>query len=295
MKKTITLLFATMLLISSVSNAQVRGRIAINNNQIEKLPIKIAKSSKLKAETLTPVVYTNETDFLAAIKNDYFLDEFDDCVLNTREDTINRTIGNYNYKLFSSPNLLFENDKSISGGNASDTMHVRNSGASVFAFGGFFFNTDISGTIVKTGDAKIIVGDYEYLYTTADSTTFVGFVFPEPVSDVLICNPNYDAAGEPVFLSMDHFYWGTGESTPTTLKTIEKNELSVYPNPTSDFINLASAKNVQSVVITNVLGNIVWSGSADQFPLNVSNFEKGIYVVKITSTSGLKSEKIIVK
>ncbi len=98
MKKTITLLFATMLLISSVSNAQVRGRIAINNNQIEKLPIKIAKSSKLKAETLTPVVYTNETDFLAAIKNDYFLDEFDDCVLNTREDTINRTIGNYNYK-----------------------------------------------------------------------------------------------------------------------------------------------------------------------------------------------------
>jgi hypothetical protein len=76
---------------------------------------------------------------------------------------------------------------------------------------------------------------------------------------------------------------------------VHDNVAAIYPNPTSDFINLSSKEGIQSISITNLAGNTVWSGSAAEFPINVSSFAKGIYLVNMVSADGVKTEKVVVK
>lgn len=69
----------------------------------------------------------------------------------------------------------------------------------------------------------------------------------------------------------------------------------LYPNPTNELLNLSCEEGIQNISITNLTGKTVWSGSAFEFPLNVTSFAKGIYLVNIVSASGMKTEKVIIK
>jgi hypothetical protein len=72
-------------------------------------------------------------------------------------------------------------------------------------------------------------------------------------------------------------------------------KVSVYPNPTSDVIHLSTTEGIESISITNLAGSVVWNGATSAFPLNVSTFAKGVYLVNILSADGVKTEKVIIK
>jgi hypothetical protein len=296
MKKTITLFALTL---STISFAQTRSESNIAATEVETTALKSAQITEATVATAAPTVYTTEATFKAAIKSDYFLDEFNDCYVTsppTYHASLIRTTGNYKYTITEagSTSTLYSLPGAFSTSNKKDSVLITNTGTSVYAFGGFFYNTDTYGAF-KAGNIRVTVGTYSYVITTATTSKFVGFVFPEAITSVYIAYPTAQTSTPYCYASMDHFYWGSVATLPTSITNTETTKVSVYPNPTSDVINLSSTVGIQSISITNLAGSEVWSGSASQFPINVSSFAKGIYLVNIFSADGVKTEKVMIK
>ena len=77
---------------------------------------------------------------------------------------------------------------------------------------------------------------------------------------------------------------------------VNKNNLTVYPNPTADYFSINNVKDVVSVKIYDLSGKVVKSqleSVNDKF--DISSLEKGIYTVSIKTKSGVVTKKIIKK
>lgn len=79
------------------------------------------------------------------------------------------------------------------------------------------------------------------------------------------------------------------------------NQISVgvmtYPNPTSDFVNIVSDNQINSVTIYNLAGQIVMSRevNSDRATINVSNLSAGNYVVEVNVAGSTSRSKLVVK
>lgn len=82
------------------------------------------------------------------------------------------------------------------------------------------------------------------------------------------------------------------------------SEMKLYPNPATEKVNImvASAQNSNATItISNLLGQVVYTESttlnsgANYMSVNVSNLNKGIYVVNVKSTTGSTTQKLIVR
>ena len=68
--------------------------------------------------------------------------------------------------------------------------------------------------------------------------------------------------------------------------------LIVFPNPTTDFINIKTTKlDIEKVFIHDLAGKLIYSGKS--MKINVSNFPSANYIISIKTPEGLKSFKFI--
>jgi len=68
----------------------------------------------------------------------------------------------------------------------------------------------------------------------------------------------------------------------------ESNEsVSVYPNPTTSNVNIV-AQDIKHITVLNALGQIIYDGNADggMTTLDMSQYQAGIYMVRITTENG---------
>jgi hypothetical protein len=78
--------------------------------------------------------------------------------------------------------------------------------------------------------------------------------------------------------------------------------INIYPNPAKDFVNIVG-KSIKEIQIINQLGQVVYKEIAtgtnlrnDAATINIKNLNKGLYIVKVTTTKGeVKNEKLIVE
>lgn len=72
-------------------------------------------------------------------------------------------------------------------------------------------------------------------------------------------------------------------------------KFSYYPNPTKNQINVSAAKNINKVELYNVLGQKVLTNmvNATQKQVDVSNLQKGVYLMEVTIESTKQTFKII--
>ncbi len=70
-------------------------------------------------------------------------------------------------------------------------------------------------------------------------------------------------------------------------------ELVVYPNPATNMINISSPNQINSVVIYNYVGQSVYEGNSTQ--INTSNFESGVYIIRIETAYGVETQKVTIK
>ncbi|MEZ4854080.1 MAG: T9SS type A sorting domain-containing protein [Flavobacterium sp.] len=75
-----------------------------------------------------------------------------------------------------------------------------------------------------------------------------------------------------------------------------KNVFLLYPNPTTGIINIATQENL-SVAVYDLVGKIIIRQeiSSGTSTLDISNYARGVYVVKATNTSGNEATYKIVK
>ncbi|GAA4238760.1 hypothetical protein GCM10022291_30490 [Postechiella marina] len=95
--------------------------------------------------------------------------------------------------------------------------------------------------------------------------------------------------------------WGTVLNVPInivaqgSLSTTKHNafQFSVFPNPTNDKLNFQTKEPVSSVEVVNLIGQKVLSANTVKNALDVSALAKGVYVLKLSSSRGVATKRIV--
>ncbi len=82
---------------------------------------------------------------------------------------------------------------------------------------------------------------------------------------------------------------GNGDTNfPTSMNQFAKTDISVYPNPFNNYININSNQNVEFVEMFDCQGCLVLSQSNKLNRLNLRHLKQGIYILKVRNESGLQ-------
>ena len=130
---------------------------------------------------------------------------------------------------------------------------------------------------INDGSGAFVVDDDFYTYTPTISL-------------------NYNVTG------VGHFSFDEYKIIPRIEEDIEvimsvsdiSTEIRIYPNPVSEVLNINS-ENVEQIIIYNSLGQVIENINyvENQTEINVSTWENGIYLIKMTTTQGVITETII--
>lgn len=85
-------------------------------------------------------------------------------------------------------------------------------------------------------------------------------------------------------------------STIIGIEELSGNKISLYPNPTSDYVVLSSNGNGH-LTITDITGKVVYHASVNQTQqyFNIANLSKGIYMVQYTSNHNSFTQKLMIE
>jgi hypothetical protein len=112
--------------------------------------------------------------------------------------------------------------------------------------------------------------------------------------DITIGLRNTDTSNGSV--AFDNLTWTTFSGVASLEDDLLKKSISIYPNPTRNFIHIANndAIKISSINLLDLTGRIIYS-SNNPNSINVESYPKGIYILYITSENGGNtSSKIIV-
>ncbi len=142
-----------------------------------------------------------------------------------------------------------------------------------------FANPPATGNLNLTGDATASVSATGL--TTSTSHTFVGLIMPADGTAIALA-ATFSAIPNCTF-GVDSA--GTAPDSCSTLgvNDVDKNIISLYPNPATEAINFASITEEYDVTIYNLLGQRVISKTINESnaSVNVASLPIGIYLVKI--------------
>ena len=80
-----------------------------------------------------------------------------------------------------------------------------------------------------------------------------------------------------------------------TDETIKKETFGIYPNPTSDVLNITKVSSKAKFEIHNTVGQLVKGGTIDNNQVRVSDLVKGTYIITITDNNITENIKFIKK
>jgi len=183
------------------------------------------------------------------------------------------------------------------GGNAAEpvyTMYINGLeiGDEVAAYNG----NGILGSMTVTSDNAY----NNALPVFSELTNGTGYVTGEPISlkvwsndDVVIAEFEmesvYNSYVSNVYPSNDGEFSVVNITKGATLS----GELVVYPNPATNMINISSPNQINNVVIFNYVGQSVYEGNSTK--INTSNFESGVYIIRIETTNGIETQKVTIR
>jgi len=74
-------------------------------------------------------------------------------------------------------------------------------------------------------------------------------------------------------------------------------QIAIYPNPVTDHMNITSDVKMTQIDIFNQLGQRVYGKVVkdNNFNLNTSDFNAGVYFVRITTDTGVATKKVTVR
>ena len=77
---------------------------------------------------------------------------------------------------------------------------------------------------------------------------------------------------------------------------VEAN-VSIYPNPASDVLNVVANTNIKRVRIINFIGQIMFDNNVNNSSINIntSAYQSGVYIISVETSNGVITEKITIK
>jgi PKD repeat protein len=88
--------------------------------------------------------------------------------------------------------------------------------------------------------------------------------------------------------------------TPTALVTPDEttSQITVYPNPVNDYLNVSSRSPIEKIVVQDIQGHSFLVLNAEnklEITLPASNWTKGVYIMKIQTKTSVSNHKIMKK
>lgn len=80
--------------------------------------------------------------------------------------------------------------------------------------------------------------------------------------------------------------------------SLQKSEISIYPNPAKDNITVSNSNNQSAVLyIYNIIGKLVRTEfiNIDNQKINIANLSNGIYMIEIKGSNILEKQKLIIQ
>jgi len=141
------------------------------------------------------------------------------------------------------------------------------------------------------GGARFYMGNNNTDVNPETSPSYIGFPLSGCVNDEAM-TPVSEAGAFPISWLMS--VTGTVEGMGTV--ELNSRDLSVFPNPVSDVlnVNMANGKSAQSIEIVNMAGQSVFSAKAAN-SVNVNFLASGVYIVRVKDNNGVTHMSKIVK
>ncbi|MBI9038877.1 MAG: T9SS type A sorting domain-containing protein [Bacteroidales bacterium] len=184
------------------------------------------------------------------------------------------------------------------GGNAADpvfTIYITGLeiGDEVAAYDG-----DILVGACKISSMKALDNDLP-VFNTINSGQ--GYIPGNPITLKVWSNNqinNADFTMEEVFDSYEANVYPEGDGQYSLVKitkddSIVDDNVIIFPNPATHEINISSSQTINNILILNNLGQVVYKGKSEK--INTSNFNSGIYIVRIKTDKGITTKKFSIK
>lgn len=133
-------------------------------------------------------------------------------------------------------------------------------------------------TITKNSEFSSVV-----TFTPNNGFTLIDFA-TEGTSDFTQINIDelvFTSTGNLDYMALDAFSWVPG-NTLSANNLASQSQSIVYPNPSSDFINISNLNKTTNYTIFNILGNEISQGSIDENEqVNIQAFSNGLYFISL--------------
>jgi hypothetical protein len=99
-------------------------------------------------------------------------------------------------------------------------------------------------------------------------------------------------AADDVFMIDDITF---GEFASLSTSNVSISDVSVYPNPAKDFVNISAGEKIDSATIYDLTGRIVKRSNPNKeiFNFNISDLSNGVYLVKLNAGDKESTVKLI--
>lgn len=179
--------------------------------------------------------------------------------------------------------------------NNSSEVTIRNANNSPYEFEFLSFEMGyISDRLevydgIGTGGAKI--GEFSIQSPpTGKYTTTTGAVTFKETTDGF---SDFDGSGYEVY------YTCNKKASTNTVSELAKDNLKVWPNPTTGTLNIFNTKDIKAYSITDVSGKLIQQAkpnvTAQKVVVDLNNFANGIYLITVETANNIFTEKIIVQ
>ncbi|MDX9891687.1 MAG: T9SS type A sorting domain-containing protein [Bacteroidales bacterium] len=230
------------------------------------------------------IIVRDIVDF--AITSDQTLD-FDFNNDGTVEFTFSNTGGTVG-GFFNSEDVNFITFGTMDTGEGWDVIRPLTAGTSI----------NSSGVFGALGDAYInpFWADAEQMFPNGDS--YIGTTFKIGSSKHygwILVHVNNDVITIKKYAYNNVANQGITAGQTTSISEQESNvNLSVYPNPTSDFVFIRNAELVKDISLYSITGQLMIQNMDFNEPISLQNYPAGIYLLTIETKAGVKrTEKII--
>jgi hypothetical protein len=116
------------------------------------------------------------------------------------------------------------------------------------------------------------------------------------ITQFIISAPGVSAAAEnfydpsnPDFAPILNLKYGQ----PLAIREVPADEFSVYPNPSNGLLVIKGNETVTKVEVSNLLGETVLHPQMDQQAIDISSLAPGMYILNITTKSGVALKKVV--
>ena len=153
----------------------------------------------------------------------------------------------------------------------------------------------IDSSMIYLADFTHSDSTLDYIINVTPGFGWTGIGIPSINVDSVVFELESSDVGSSGMNTPDFFCVDNIGNYPLSALEITKNKFSVYPNPSTNFINLKSLENNDeySISIFDICGKEIIHNLKNPKQIDISYFVKGQYIMKIETKDGVINERIL--